>query len=37
MTQYLAVCANCGGMVTHLEKDSTVERCDACKGKPQKA
>lgn len=32
MTQYLATCLNCGGMVSQLEQKSTVERCDACKG-----
>ncbi len=36
MTQYLAKCLNCGGMVSHLEKDSTVQRCDACKGEKVK-
>lgn len=36
MTQYLATCANCGGKVQHLEQTATVERCDACKGEPQK-
>jgi len=37
VTQYLAKCLNCGGMVNHLEKNATVERCDACKGeKPTK-
>ncbi len=36
MTQYLAKCDNCGGMVQHLEESATVATCDACKGKPQK-
>jgi len=36
MTQYLAVCTNCGGMVSHLEQSGTVDRCSACKGEPQK-
>jgi len=37
MTQYLAVCKNCGGMVSHLEPESEVDRCSACKGeKPPK-
>ncbi len=36
MTQYEATCHNCGGKVLHLEQDSIVERCDACKGKPPK-
>ncbi len=35
MTQYEAVCQNCGGRVLHLEKSGWVERCDACKGVPQ--
>jgi len=35
MTQYLATCTNCGGKVMHLEKESTVPRCDACKGEKQ--
>jgi len=35
MTQYLAKCLNCGGMVSHLEKEATVERCSACKGEKQ--
>ena len=36
MTQYLATCLNCGGKVNQLEQTATVERCDACKGEPQK-
>jgi len=36
MTQYLATCANCGGKVLHLEQAPIVDRCDACKGEPQK-
>ncbi len=36
MTQFLAKCTNCGGLVSHLEEAPTVDRCDACKGKPQK-
>lgn len=36
MTQYLATCLNCGGKVQHLEQSATVERCDECKGEPQK-
>ncbi len=36
MTQYEATCSNCGGKVLHLERESTVDRCDSCKGKPQK-
>jgi len=36
MTQYLAKCLNCGGMVHHLEAEGTVERCSACKGEPEK-
>lgn len=34
MTQFLAVCKTCGGMVNHLEQIATVPRCDACKGIP---
>ncbi len=34
--QYLATCLNCGGKVNQLEQTATVERCDACKGLPQK-
>lgn len=36
MTQYLAKCLNCGGMVSQLEPQATVLRCDACKGEAQK-
>ena len=36
MTQYLAQCTNCGGWVHQLKQVATVERCDACKGEPQK-
>ncbi len=36
MTQYLAKCDNCGGMVSQLEQQSTVPSCDACKGIPPK-
>ncbi len=36
MTQYLATCDNCGGIVAHLEQIATVPKCDACKGKPPK-
>ncbi len=35
MTQYLATCDNCGGLVSHLEQTATVKTCDACKGKPK--
>ena len=36
MTQYLAKCLTCGGMVSHLDKTATVAQCDACKGEPPK-
>ncbi len=36
MTQFLAKCLTCGGIVSHLEESATVTRCDACKGIPPK-
>ena len=32
MTQNLAKCSNCHGMVSHLEATAVVSRCDRCKG-----
>lgn len=32
MTQYLATCTNCKGLVNHLERSAVVDRCDRCKG-----
>ena len=32
MTQNLAQCSNCHGMVMHLEATAVVSRCDRCKG-----
>lgn len=32
MTQYLAQCQNCKGMVNQLEQTAAVARCDRCKG-----
>jgi len=37
MTQNLAQCSNCHGMVMHLEATAVVERCDRCKGKQRAA